>query len=55
MNTAHGHLVFSPVITAVHALRSMTYVLPVLALGYFVRVRRSVDIEREQDTTDEYQ
>ncbi len=47
MNTAHGHLVFSPVITAVQALRSVTYLLPVLGLSYFVRVRRSVDIERK--------
>ena len=55
MNTTHGHLVFTPYSTTVHALRSVTYVLPVLALGYFVRVRRSVDIERELDTADEHQ
>ena len=55
MNTLHGHLVFSSGSTAVQALRSVTYVLPVLALGYFVRVRRSVDIERELDTTDKHQ
>ena len=53
--TGHGSLGFSSGSTAVQALRSVTYVLPVLALGYFVRVRRSVDIERELDTTDVHQ
>ena len=55
MNTLRGHPVFSSGSTAVQALRSVTYLLPVLALGYFVRVRRPVDIERELDTTDEHQ
>ena len=53
--TGHGSLGFSSGSTAVQALRSVTYVLPVLALGYFMRVRRSVDIERESDAADEHQ
>ena len=53
--TGHGSLGFSPIGTAVRALELAITRLPVLALGYFVRVRRSVDIERELDTTDEHQ
>ena len=45
--TGHGSLGFSPIGTAVRALELAITRLPVLALGYFVRVRRSVDIERK--------